>query len=369
METPLHHSHLDLKAKMIEFAGWSMPIVYSSIIEEHLWTRKNISIFDVSHMGRLELTGASAPETLDYLCTRKMTNLSPEKSRYALMCNAEGGILDDLIVSRLSDEKFYVVCNASNRDKIFRQIENHLEPGDTLIDRTLETAMVAIQGPKVAALMSKFLPDTITRLPHRGVQADKIMGIDYLAFRGGYTGEDGFEVVLPANFAPLLWMQLIDVSLDGEKLVKPAGLGSRDTLRLEAGLPLYGHELSESIDPISANLEFAVDFEHDYIGKESLEKIKKTGPKQRLVGLKLSTRRTARQGFRILQESNEIGTITSGAFAPFLNQSIAMGYVESSFDKSGEIVSVDFGSEILSAEITPLPFYRREKPGKKTAES
>jgi len=192
LKTPLYQFHVDAGAKMVDFAGWMMPVVYTSIIEEHNWTRSNIGLFDVSHMGRLELTGITAAECLEYLCTREMVNLEPGCTRYCLMCNETGGVLDDLMVSRISDEKFYIVCNASNREKIVAHIEDNLKPGVSLVDQTLKTAMIAIQGPKVAELIGRLLPGPLSSLPHRCVYVDQMMGIEFVAFRGGYTGEDGF---------------------------------------------------------------------------------------------------------------------------------------------------------------------------------
>ncbi len=361
LQTSLYQVHVDFKARMVEFAGWSMPVIYKSILEEHAWTRQNIGLFDVSHMGRLELTGQTAAETLDGVCTRKMSDLALDTTRYSLMCNAAGGVLDDLMVSRLAEDKFYVVCNAGNREKIVTHLQAHLKSGTAMSDLTLATAMLAIQGPKVLSLISKLIPGPITEVPHRGVFRNKIMGIEILAFRGGYTGEDGFEVVLPPFFAPIAWAQLCAATLEGEPVIKPAGLGARDTLRLEAALPLYGHELNEQIDPISARLEFGIDFDHDYLGRTALEEIKRTGPKQVRVGLKLQSKRAARQGFKILHNNEEVGTVTSGAFTPTVNASIAMAYIRQDLAQIGNTVQIQIGDELQPAEVVKMPFYRRPK--------
>ncbi len=360
-KTSLYHSHIELGAKMTEFAGWAMPIMYSSIIEEHNWTRENIGLFDVSHMGRLEITGAGAAESLSVLCTQQIIDMEANETRYSLMCNSSGGILDDLMISRLNETKFYVVCNASNREKIIRHIEDNLAPGTTLIDRTFQTAMLAIQGPKVAQMISRLFPGELTKLAHRKLQAGEFMGISYIAFRGGYTGEDGFEIVIPSTIAPMLWAQLIGITIDDEKIIKPVGLGARDTLRLEAGLPLYGHELTEQIDPLTAGLKFAVCLEKDFIGKEAIEKIANMGVKRKRIGLKLKTKRAARQGYKIFYEQSECGYVTSGCFAPTLKESIAMGYVNADVATIGNIVEIEIGKNKHQAEIVKLPFYRRKK--------
>lgn len=360
LKTPLYQTHVDAGARMVDFAGWSMPVMYHSIIDEHNWTRNHIGMFDVSHMGRLEIVGETAAESLEYLCTREMVNLEPGFTRYCLMCNEQGGILDDLMVSRLADDKFYVVCNAGNRTKIVNHIENYLKPGATMTDLTQETAMLAMQGPQAVELITQLLPGPLSQLEHRCVYVDQMMGIEFIAFRGGYTGEDGYEVVFPADVATLAWYQLTSLTIDGETVVKPIGLGARDTLRLEAALPLYGHELNENIDPLTAGLGFAVSFEHDYIGKDALMAIKAKGPARARVGLKLETRRAARQGFGIFKEGQKVGEVTSGGFAPTVNASIAMAYVDAPLAKVGETLQVEIGGEKQDAQVVKLPFYRRK---------
>lgn len=359
LQTPLYSIHSESGARMVEFAGWAMPVLFTSIVEEHLWTRKSIGLFDVSHMGRLDITGPAAAPSLDGLCTRKMTDLAPGSTRYCLMCNPDGGALDDLMVSRLAEDHFYVVCNASNREKIIAHCRAHLAPGAMLADRTFETAMLALQGPKVVPLISRLLPGPVADLPHRKVHRDSFMGIEYLAFRGGYTGEDGFEVVLPAHVAPLAWAQLLAATLDDEPIVKPVGLGARDTLRLEAALPLYGHELTETIDPLSARLDFAVDLNHEFIGRSALESIRKAGPARVRVGLRLASRRAARPGFKILHDGREVGAVTSGAVTPTVSASIAMGFVPADLANVGTALSVQIGNDVQPAEVVAMPFYRR----------
>jgi aminomethyltransferase len=361
LQTPLYQLHVDAGAKMVDFAGWMMPVVYTSIIEEHNWTRSNIGLFDVSHMGRLELTGITSAECLEYLCTRDMVNLEPGCTRYCLMCNETGGVLDDIMVSRFSDEKFYIVCNASNREKIVAHIQNNLKPGVSLVDLTLKTAMIAIQGPKVSKLIGRLLPGPLSNLPHRCAYVDQMMGIEFIAFRGGYTGEDGFEVVFPANVAALVWNQLLATTLDDEEVSKPIGLGARDTLRLEAALPLYGHEMNESIDPLTAGLSFAVSYDHEFIGKKALLKIRDAGPAKKHVGLKLTTRRAARNGFKVLNQGEPVGEVTSGSYAPTVDASIAMALVKTDLAQVGTKLQVDTGRDKLDATIVPLPFYRRQK--------
>jgi len=361
LQTPLYQILVDSKARMVDFAGWSMPVLFTSIIEEHNWTRQHAGLFDVSHMGRLEITGPTAGDTLEYLCTRQMVDMEMNTTRYCLMCNEQGGALDDMMVSRLDQERYYVVCNASNRQKIISHIHSNIQSGTTLVDRTFETAMIALQGPKVVPLISQLLPGPIQQGKHRGGFADSVMGIPILAFRGGYTGEDGFEIVVPAGLGSMIWAQLLAATLDGEPVFKPIGLGARDTLRLEAALPLYGHELNESIDPISAKLEIGVDFDHEYIGCKPLETLRRQGPKQVRVGLKLETRRAARQGFKIFHNNQEVGQITSGACTPTVNASIAMGFINTDLAQIDNTVKIQTGNDQTDAKIVKMPFYRRPK--------
>ncbi len=359
--TPLYEKHKEADAKLVEFAGWELPLMYTSITEEHNWTREKIGLFDVSHMGRFEISGPESAETLDTLCTNAIIDLENNSTKYTLMCNEAGGILDDMMVTRFGEEKFYLVCNASNREKILKWIEKQALPGTNIVDKTFETGMMAIQGPLSAKLAKRYLPEELSSLAHRKAYIGEIFGIEIIAFRGGYTGEDGFEIVLPAEVTPMVWDQLINVRFDNDKIVKPAGLGARNTLRIEAGLPLYGHELTEQIDPISAKLEFAVNFEHDFIGKESMQKIKEAGPSKVRVGLILNTRRSAREGFKIYKDDEECGYITSGTFSITLQKSIAMGYVKREFSEVGENLLVEIGKEYHKAEVVKLPFYKRKK--------
>jgi len=346
---------------MVDFAGWSMPLVYGSIIEEHVWTRSRIGLFDVSHMGRIEVCGAKAGAALDGLCTRKVSEAEAGKTVYALMCNEDGGVLDDLMVSRLGEDSFYVVCNASNREKIVTHVREHAGETVEFRDVTESTGMVAVQGPKVVELIGRLLPGEVAELGHRRALRASMYGVSFIAFRGGYTGEDGFEAVFGPGAVVAVWRQLSGLAFNGERMVRPAGLGARDTLRLEAGLPLYGHELSERIDPISAGLRFAVDFEHDFVGRQALERVERDGPSRVRVGLRLDEKRAARQGHRILSDGQDIGEVTSGAYCPTVEASIAMGFVDRDRSAVGATVEVDTGKNRLAGRIVEIPFYRRPK--------
>ena len=360
LKTVLYDTHVKQGARMVEFAGYLLPLLYRSILEEHVWTRRRAGLFDVSHLGRIELTGRGAALLLDRLTTRRISALNAGKTLYGLMCNETGGVLDDVMVSRLRDDAFYLVVNAANRGKILDHIERHRPGGVEVRDVTDDTIMLSIQGPATADLARRFLPTQIAELPYRHVLEDELYGVHFIAFRGGYTGENGFEAVFDAKIGAEVWREFSMLVVDGEKPIRPAGLGARDTLRLEAALPLYGHELSEEIDPISAGLACAVDFHHDFIGRPALETIARQGPERIQVALRLSDRRAARHGHPITRGGQTVGQVTSGAFCPTVNASIAMGYVEAAHAGLGTRVEIDTGRAHRAGEVVALPFYRRK---------
>lgn len=385
-KTPLYQRHVGLGAKIVDFAGWKMPLMYTSIIEEHIWTRTKIGLFDVSHMGRLELSGPNVKGLLDRLSTRTVSDMEIGKSRYSLMCDDNGGVLDDMMISRLDNDRFYIVCNAVNREKIKGWIvknakdDNNAAEGFRIEDRTFDTAMIALQGPLVKEVAERYLPEEIQVLSRRELFSGKIFNTEVKVFRSGYTGEDGFEVEVPKEIAGFLWDYLLSLKIEGtDRVILPAGLGARDTLRLEAALPLYGHELTEDIDPISAGLSFAVDFSHDFIGKQALLRIKELSPQMVRVGLFLpDTQRAARCGFKIYSGNKvdqkiapkadnssgfaeECGYVTSGAFAPFIRKSIAMGYVKREYSSIGTELYIDISQKRFKAIVVKMPFYKREE--------
>jgi glycine cleavage system T protein (aminomethyltransferase) len=360
--TPFHDFHVAAGAKLVEFAGWEMPILYRGIVEEHEQTRNSGSLFDVSHMGRLYFSGRDAQRFLDHVVTRNVAQQKVGQSRYSLVCNELGGVLDDVIVSR--DERHWlVVCNASNREKLVRHFESARQDRGgfdiKLDDRTESTAMVAVQGPKVIDKLSEVLPTDLRALKRYSFANDEVMLTRYTVFRSGYTGEDGIEMILPAKAAGMA-MKMLDARSDHPgATIRPAGLGARDTLRLEAGMPLYGHELGESIDPLTAGLAWAVDLGgKEFIGAEALRERMGKGLKRRLVGLELEGRRIARQGTPVTQNGKVVGEVTSGTFSPTLQKSIAMAFVDSSIGEGAD-VAADLKRTLNPAKVVKLPFYKR----------
>lgn len=360
--TPFYDFHVAQGGRMVDFAGWEMPIVYRSIVDEHEQTRKSGSIFDVSHMGRIHFTGKDAQPFLQKILTRNVADQKVGQSRYSLICNAAGGVLDDVIVSRDS-KHWLVVCNASNREKLlkyFHDVRHDAGLDFDMADNTESTGMVALQGPKVLDRVAEHLPVDVKSMKRYHFETGSVMGLIKLTvFRSGYTGEDGVEIVLSAKVAPMA-MKMLAGKTDREgATLRPAGLGARDTLRLEAGMPLYGHELTESIDPIAAGLKWAVDLSKDFVGVERLREIEKTGPARKLVGLELEGKRIARQGSPVMKDGQAVGEVTSGTLSPTLGKSIAMAYVDANLAGEGTDLGVDLKGAVNPAKVVKLPFYKR----------
>ena len=345
---------------MVDFAGWDMPLLYRGIIAEHQHTRKCASVFDVSHMGRVKFTGPDAVAFLNHLLTRNIASATVGQSLYSLACNENGGVLDDVIVSRLEKDHL-MVCNASNRLKLLAWFDQHRSGFDVQIsDETLQTTMVALQGPKVIELLDSVLPEPVSGLKRYHCAVQRYMFVPFTIFRSGYTGEDGVEVICGNSTALMAIKFLLKSDGQGaESLVQPAGLGARDTLRLEAGMPLYGHELNEAVDPISAGLSWAVARDKDYIGSKVLTGLMENGTAQKLVGLLIDSPRTPRQDMAVLGNGKRIGRITSSTVSPTMGRTIAMAYVQSEFAQPGTAVEVDLRGTPLPATIAKLPFYKR----------
>jgi aminomethyltransferase len=364
--TPFHEYHVRHGARMVEFAGWEMPMLYRSILDEHRQVRTSGGMFDVSHMGRLTFQGRDARRFLDRVCTRQVFGMADGQCRYTVVCNERGGCRDDTLVYRMGEDRYLMVCNAVNREKLlqhFAAVRGDME--FDLRDETFDTAMLAIQGPKVIDLIGRFAPD-VAQLKRYRFTVKSILGASVFISRTGYTGEDGVEVILPAPLAvPALDMVVSDAGADGA-VVQPIGLGARDTLRLEAAMALYGHEIAEDIDPLSAGLNFAVKLDKGdddeqvghFIGQDALKAVAAAGPRRRLTGLVLEGRRTARQGMAVRAGDAEIGTVTSACLSPTLEQSIAMAYLDAAHAEPGGAVVVDLGRAEAQAEVVALPFYK-----------
>jgi len=365
LQTPLHAVHQQLGARLVDFAGWSMPIQYTSIMSEHRATRQHVGLFDVSHMGRLRIQGRDAAAWLDAVLTRRVDNLPPGRIRYSLVTQDDGGILDDVLVYRMPEphDGYLLVVNASNRQAILSWLQQHRPPGSDAQcqDTTCQTGMIAVQGPAALELVPQILgydPSPLRYYTHALIDW---RSAEVLVSRTGYTGEYGVELIVPADLATELWGLLSSTPVAGG-LASPVGLGARDTLRLEGAMPLYGHELGTWCDPWEAGLAFAVDLgARRFPGSDLLRTRQENPPARQRIGLKLAGRRAARQHCPILAAGKSIGEVTSGTFSPTLEEPIAMGYVPPEWTIAGTELEVDVRGSVVPAQVVPLPFYRREK--------
>ena len=353
LKTPLYQWHANRKARIVDFAGWDMPVIYTSINDEHRATRSNVGLFDISHMGRIIVEGLGAQAWLDRVLTNRVDTLKPGQVRYSLVLNDAGGTLDDVLVTRLPD-RYLVVVNASNREKLLEWFGRTVPTDVHLIDRTHDQAMIACQGPRAVEALQRLVDVSVSNLKYYFAAEAVIDGVHGIVSRTGYTGEDGGELIVPSDAAESIWKKLIDAG------ASPIGLGARDTLRLEAGMPLYGHELTEEIDPVQAGLGWAVkSSDKDFIGRASL--LTKDPGRPIRVGVRLNDKRIAREGFLIRRNDAECGRVTSGTFSPTLDASIAMAYVKPESARIGTALDVDVRGTPVAAEVVPLPFYARKK--------
>lgn len=354
LRTPLYDWHRHHNGRMVPFGGWDMPVQYTGIIDEHSAVRQDAGLFDISHMARLVLTGPDAEALIQHVWTNDAGKMKPGQVRYGLVCNEAGGVLDDILVTRF-ERLWLLVINASNRGKIVDWLNRHNDGRDCKIDdRTGAWAMVAVQGPAAAEKLAGVV-GPVDRLKYYTAEQwdEETRHPISVVSRTGYTGEDGFEVILPAG-------GVIDFADDLVKAgVKPCGLGARDTLRLEAAMPLYGHELSETIDPYTAGLGWCVKLaKGDFVGRGVLAERKDDAGLRRRVGLTLEGKRAAREGCAVSLDGEPAGEVTSGSFAPALQKSIAMAFVDAKAAAPGTAVEVDIRGTATPAAVTGLPFYK-----------
>ncbi len=370
LHTPLYAWHVAAGGKMVDFAGWQMPVVYTSILAEHQATRSALALFDVSHMGRLSITGPQAETFLDAVLTRRVTSMKSGQIRYSLICREDGGTLDDVLVYRLPERHaeaaaphpaWQLVVNASNREKIIAWLEKQRQAhafDARLDDQTTVTAMIAVQGPRAVEYASRLLEIDVSAIPYYGGCWARHDAADVFVSRTGYTGEDGCELICDRDVAETLWKAVLEAARPAGALA--AGLGARDTLRLEAGMPLYGHELSEQITPIQAGLKFACNLEgREFVGRAALVKACENPKLPRLIGLKLAGKRVARETYAVWDGEHEVGSVTSGTFSPTLDIPIAMAYVDPAAADRGRELAVDIRGRRAEADVIHLPFYKR----------
>jgi aminomethyltransferase len=358
LRTPLHAAHVRLNARLVPFAGYEMPVQYTSIREEHTAVRERAGLFDVSHMGQIHLSGPRANEALEMLVTCEIESLRVDRARYGLLLNDAGGCVDDVMVTRLAADQLFLCVNAANHEKALAWIEAHVGPDVVVDDRSQETALLALQGPSSAGVLARLGP-AITELPKRfRVARLELAGSEVLVSATGYTGGPGFELYLPGGHAEALFEEILEVG--AEDGVLAAGLGARDTLRLEAALPLYGHELDDTTSPFEAGLErFVKPLERGFIGAAALlARGNDDGNGRCLVGFEMTGRGIARADYEIIHEDRVIGRVTSGAPSPTLGKSIGLGYVPRALSTPGQSLSIRIRSKDVAARIVEIPFLR-----------
>lgn len=357
-KTPLYDDHLKAKARMVDFAGWTMPIQYEGLKEEHSHTRNHVGLFDVSHMGEIRVKGPKALETLQWLTTNDVSVLENGQAHYSLLPNDQGGLVDDIFVYCLENNADYLVCvNASNTDKDFAwMIKNNR--GADITNESSVWGQIAVQGPEALQLCDEVLAVKVSEMARNQIVKAEFQGHPIMIATTGYTGEKGCEIFIAANGTSALWNTLL-----GSKTVtaKPIGLGARDTLRTEMKFSLYGHEIDDNSNPYAAGLGWVIKPKaKDFIGKDLIVKAKEEGLKRKLIGLKMLERGIPRQGYELKTESGEkIGFITSGTHSPTLDEPIGIAYVESSFSTEGTLVFIDIRGKLVKAHVVKTPFVNK----------
>ena len=359
--TPLYEIHRELGARLVEFGGWEMPVQYSGILDEHRAVRQRAGLFDVSHMGEFRVEGPGALDLLQALVPNNVARLEINQALYSQICCPDGGTLDDLIIYRLGDDKYMVVVNAGTMDKDWawfgEQARAHM--GFSLSNVSYETGLIALQGPLALSILQPLTATALEGITYYHCERGEVAGIPAIISRTGYTGEDGFELYTAAADTVRMWRALLEAGKPRGLL--PAGLGARDTLRLEAGYCLYDHELTEQITPLEAGLGWTVKLDKgcDFIGREALASEKQNGLRQKLVGIELSERGVPRTGYAILHEGQPVGKLTSGTLSPTLERPIGLGYVPTEYAKVGTALTIDIRGRPVPASVVALPFYRR----------
>lgn len=362
--TPLYLAHTRRHAKFVPFAGWEMPLSYGAgIVAEHHTVRRRVGLFDVTHMGRIEVVGAGAAAALDALVTNAVAQLEANRALYTCCCRPDGGILDDLIVYRRDADHLLVICNASNRQKIFAHFRAHLATGVEARDVSASTGLLALQGPRALEVLEQAGVSVARALGRMQFASASIGGQPTTVARTGYTGEDGFEIVCDIQALESVYERLMDVGASCD--IGPVGLGARDTLRLEARLSLYGHEIDESIRPLEAGLGWTVKLDKgSFLGKDALLAWRDRGMTRTLVGIEMLGRGVARHGYQVLDSTNRpVGHVTSGGPSPTLGKNIALCYVPIEMATVGERLAVDCRGKQVPAQVVPTPFYKRSDRG------
>jgi aminomethyltransferase len=360
--TPLYECHVKSGARMVPFVGWEMPVQYRGVIEEHRAVRTVVGLFDVSHMGEIEVTGERALDLVQHVTSNDASKLAAGRAQYAGLMTPRGTFVDDLLVHKMADDRYFLVVNAANVDKDYAYICAQAPgfAGVAVTDRSDELAQIAVQGPRARAVLQPLTAVKLADLKYYRFAEGEVMGHQALVARTGYTGEDGFEVYLAPAQAPALWDRLLEVGA-GEGIM-PCGLGARDTLRFEACMHLYGNDIDDTTTPLEAGLEWIVKLDKGpFLGREALERQQAAGVTRRLVGFEVKGRGIARHGYPIVAGGEPVGVVTSGTHAPTLGKALGLGYVPVALAAPGTAIDIDIRGQLVAAEIVPTPFYRRQR--------
>lgn len=360
-KTPLYETHKALGGRIVDFAGWEMPVQYTGVIDEHLAVRSSVGIFDVSHMGEIEVSGPGALGAVKKLATNNIERIVDGQCQYTILCYEDGGTVDDTIVYRYNDDRFLFCVNASNTAKAFEWISSQVSAPDVLVeDVSADYAQIALQGPAAAEVIAPLMDISPSEIATFRFVMAEVAGCETMVSRTGYTGEDGFEIYAAPEDAPAVWASLMEAGKSFN--IKPVGLGARDTLRLEMGYALYGHELSEKISPIEAGLKRYVSFDgRGFIGEEALKAQFENGTARTLVGLRMKDAGVPRAGYIVTAGGRDAGVVSSGTSSPSLKAGVALAFVDTALKDPGTAVQVMIRGRAAAAEVSPPPFYKKKR--------
>ncbi len=359
-KTPLYEVHRALGAKMVHFAGFEMPVMYSSIIEEHMAVRERAGLFDVSHMGEIFVSGPDSVSFLQWITSNDVEKMKVGRARYNAFPTERGTVVDDLLVYKLDEDRYMLVVNAANTDKDFQWLIEHSSDFDVKLENlSSEYFQLALQGPLAQEILQPLVDFDLSSIKYYRFKVAEVLGTEVILSRTGYTGEDGFEIYGPSSQAKKFWDAIMEVGKEHGML--PAGLGARDSLRLEAGMNLYGNDMDETTTLLEADLEWIVKWEKDFLGKEALLKQKQEGLRRKLVGFEMLDRGIPRHGYKVYVDGKEYGIVASGGYAPYLKKNIGNVYLPIEKTKEGEVFEIEIRGKLHRARVVPRPFYRRKK--------
>ena len=362
-KTPLYDRHVALGAKIIDFGGWAMPVQYSNVIEEHHATRTKAGLFDICHMGEIEVKGPQAFELLQWVLSRNIEGQATGQIKLSVMTNEEGGIIDDVTVYRLGEERYLVVTNAGTKDKDLSWMETQRRARGLsrveVLDNSDRTGKIDLQGPLSQEILQNLVPDDLAPLHFYHAEDTRVMKIPALVSRSGYTGENGFEIYTESRRIGEIWDKLLETGKDLG--LQPVGLGARDTLRLEAGMMLYGNDMDETVTPLEVVYGWVTNLDKDFVGSAALRKLKEKGLARKLVGFEMEDRGIARHGYKVFKDTKEVGVVTSGTYTPTLQKAVGLAFVPAAASAPGTDIFIQIRDNQARARIVELPFYRRQK--------